>query len=267
MLAFQMCEPFRLNDIAPEQLAETLCQRCLDWKSEAVILSHDIHAADWNAQNKEFVCWYISECWGSLKCRQEKPQFLIFFNMIYPARPGTSLFSRILRRRYSKKQIIEQLRQLHEHSGDPCEMIAEFRSVERQDVHCWLNRYANYCDEPKRLDILDRLFQEQGRSIECRPMRIVQKALEEFVKEQERVMMEREGLGHVSQTPSSPPPLRLSSMKRKALEQNLERYQKQYEAVSQQKRHDLNAGNQVALQDQLDELEQKIRDIEQELGM
>ncbi|GAK52162.1 hypothetical protein U14_03413 [Candidatus Moduliflexus flocculans] len=45
------------------------------------------------------------------------------------------------------------------------------------------------------------------------------------------------------------------------------RYQKQYEAVSQQKMNELNAMNQVALQNQLDDLERKMQEIEQQLAV
>jgi len=265
MLASEICEPFLLNDITPERLAETLAQHCLQWKYDAVILAHDIHAADWNAQNERFARWYISECWGTLRCHHDMPQFLIFFNMVYPVQHGNSLFARLLRGGSSKARIVEQLRRLHETSGDPdpCQMLEEFRSVQREDVHNWFIKHG-YCDETAWLDILNSLFQEQGRPVERRPMSIVQKALEAFVKAQERVMMEREGWGQYSQVLPTPPP-RVSDIKREKLEQDLEQYRKQYEAASQQKRHDLNAGNQISLQSQIDDIEQKMRDIEQTL--
>jgi len=58
----------------------------------------------------------------------------------------------------------------------------------------------------------------------------------------------------------------VNDLKRKRLEQELKLYQTQYEAVSQQKMNDLNAMNQVALQNQLDDLERKMQEIEQQLA-
>ncbi len=266
MLANDLCAPFLLNDITPEHLAETLCERCMLWKDEAVILIHDIHAADWNAQNEEFVRWYISECWGRLECRDDLPQVLIFFNMIYPVRHGNSLFSRFFRRTPSKKRIAEHVRKLHETAGDPdpCQMLEEFRSVEREDVHNWFVRHG-YGDEPARLELLDRLFQEQGHPVERKPMSVIQKALERFVKEQGRLMAAQEERGQYPQASSASPLSRLSDVKRERLQRDMEQYRKQYEAVSQQKRNDVNAMNQISLQSQMDEIEQNMRDIEREL--
>ena len=58
----------------------------------------------------------------------------------------------------------------------------------------------------------------------------------------------------------------VNDMKRKRLEQELERYQQQYDAVSQQKMNDVNAMNQVNQQHQLDELERNMREIERQLS-
>ncbi len=58
----------------------------------------------------------------------------------------------------------------------------------------------------------------------------------------------------------------VSELKRKSLEQQFAQYQKQHEAVLQQKMSDLNAMNQVTLQNQLDDLERKMQEIEQQLS-
>ena len=68
------------------------------------------------------------------------------------------------------------------------------------------------------------------------------------------------------QIPPSQQRSSVSELKRKRLEQDLAQYQQQYEAVSEQKRNDLNAMNQVALQNQLDYLEREMQKIEQQLS-
>ena len=69
----------------------------------------------------------------------------------------------------------------------------------------------------------------------------------------------------IAETPIAAPRSSVSDLKRKRLEQELAQYQQQYEAVSQQKLHELNAMNQVALQNQLDYLEREMQKIEQQL--
>lgn len=69
----------------------------------------------------------------------------------------------------------------------------------------------------------------------------------------------------IAETPIAAPRSSVSDLKRKRLEQDLAQYQQQYEAVSEQKRNDLNAMNQVALQNQLDYLEREMQKIEQQL--
>lgn len=68
-------------------------------------------------------------------------------------------------------------------------------------------------------------------------------------------------------TPPAKPRSTVNELKRKSLEQQFANYQKQYEAVSQQKMSDLNAMNQIALQNQLDDLERKMQEIEQQLAV
>ena len=67
-------------------------------------------------------------------------------------------------------------------------------------------------------------------------------------------------------TPPSKPRSTVNELKRKSLEQQFANYQKQYEAVLQQKMNDLNTMNQVTLQNQLDDLERKMQEIEQQLA-
>lgn len=71
-----------------------------------------------------------------------------------------------------------------------------------------------------------------------------------------------EAVSAVAPKPSS----LIQKMERERLEKEFAHYQKQYDAVSQQKLNDLNAMHQAPLQNQLDQLTQKMQEIEQQLA-
>ena len=60
--------------------------------------------------------------------------------------------------------------------------------------------------------------------------------------------------------PPATPSIRLNALKRQALEQQFAHYEKQYHAVSQQLVSDLNAMHQIPLQNQRDQLAQKMQE-------
>ena len=78
-------------------------------------------------------------------------------------------------------------------------------------------------------------------------------------------------LGYVPESaPAAPPvtpPTRLNALKRQTLEQQFAHYEKQYHAVTQQLISDLNAMHQIPLQNQRDQLAQKMQEIEQQLAL
>ena len=97
--------------------------------------------------------------------------------------------------------------------------------------------------------------------------RRIEKGRQEVECGQSYTMVNVRGLiDDVLNSPDTAPRSSVNEMKRKRLEQELERYQQQYDAVSQQKMNDINAMNQVKQQNQLDDLERKMRDIEQQLS-
>ena len=71
-----------------------------------------------------------------------------------------------------------------------------------------------------------------------------------------------EAVSAVAPKPSS----LIQKMERERLEKEFAHYKKQYDAVSQQKLDDLNAMHQAPLQNQLDQLTQKMQEIEQQLA-
>ena len=71
-----------------------------------------------------------------------------------------------------------------------------------------------------------------------------------------------EAVSAVAPKPSS----LIQKMERERLEKEFAHYQKQYDAVSQQKLNDLNAMHQAPLQNQLDQLTQKMQEIAQQLA-
>ncbi len=74
-------------------------------------------------------------------------------------------------------------------------------------------------------------------------------------------------LGYVPESAPATPLTRLNALKRQTLEQQFAHYAKQYHAVTQQLISDLNAMNQIPLQNQRDQLAQKMQEIEQQLAL
>jgi Domain of unknown function (DUF4062)/inactive STAND len=122
-----------------------------------IILQHEIRAAEWNQTAKSLLEWYL-QFWDATGRLAPKPQFLIFFNVLYPPRIDERSWRAWLKlSRFERKRIetqligICQLRQdaLNLEGQDkacPCLLLKELSCIEREQVMDWFRRHKIYDD-------------------------------------------------------------------------------------------------------------------------
>jgi len=175
-------QAFDVSEFEPRLLTllQTLSQR-LD-KYAAVIIRHDLHASRWDRRQCRLLLWYIKECWGVLPYHDAMPQFVIFFNIIYPP-PPRALWEKLRPHAISKTALVKELCALHNSTGapDPCQLLQELNPITREHVYEWfsLNRIYEQWQWKKHLDAI---FSEHGRPVLARPMADIEEYLQELVK-------------------------------------------------------------------------------------
>lgn len=157
-------------------------------KRYIIIISHSIAAAYWDKHHKKLIDWYINDYWAALESGRNTPQFLIFLNIEYQStgKPGgfQSLFHF---KGHRKKAIQKALARYGDNRDDPCPCLfieKELRGVNRQHVKDWFDDHRIGLNTLERQQVLDNIFGSQ----ETMPMAVVEAALEDLLKEQQRLI-------------------------------------------------------------------------------
>ena len=121
-----------------------------------VVLTHEIRAAQWNQNVRHLLGWYF-QFWDAVGKLGPKPQFLIFFSIIYPPVANRSWRNLFRLTGFDKKRVEEELNQLckarlNRSDGAtpsdlcPCLLFDELSCVERDEVMNWFRRHKIYDD-------------------------------------------------------------------------------------------------------------------------
>lgn len=184
---FMEFEPTYMNDNLSATALSNLSFLSLN---PLIIIQHEIRATRWDAFTEELITWYLNEFWASIDVNANKPQFLIFLNIIYPK----ALLIRRLkvwmkRKRFDKNRVQKRLKQIisSDNSGCPCLMFEELLPITLDDVKDWFSIHNIYDSEKIRQELAERIFKTaDGRFAEYKSMADIEHDLniihQEFLK-------------------------------------------------------------------------------------
>lgn len=175
----QFADPYRDVDLS----ATALSKLAGDTQKRLIVLKHTIHAADCNDMTWELIKWCLSY-WAEMVVDISRPQFIIFFNIIYPkSEPsGRFTFWRVFTR-FNKKPIKDSLDEVSttHNAGLPCLLLDELPPVRQKHVEDWFTEYEDKggFSLGTRQDVLRGLFRSDE---DVQKMEEVELALERLVK-------------------------------------------------------------------------------------
>lgn len=156
-----------------------------------VILQHEIRGVRWDKGTTSVLAWYL-HFWDEVSACRPAPQFLLFFNIVYP--PPERYKSRwklwLRGGRFDKKRIERELDELQqtrqalveadqEGRTCPCLFMTELSCVEWDSVMSWFGQHRVYDDMKIWQDKCKEIF----RISECRPMAEVEHELKRIHRE------------------------------------------------------------------------------------
>lgn len=144
---------------------------------KVIVLRHEIRAERWNSEDRALLEQYL-RFWNDVQTRSPAPQFVIFFNLIYPEKPSSFLRWPISRGRFDRGAFSRELQQLFDESKSPNLLLEELPRIEEQHVMAFFARHG-ILDESDRLDWCEELF--RGRRF--LPMKEVEQALKKLLNQ------------------------------------------------------------------------------------
>lgn len=175
----QFADPYRDSDFS----ANALSKLAGDTQKRLIVLKHTIHAADCTEVTWQLVKWYLSY-WAEMEVDISRPEFIVFFNIVYPkSEPaGRFTFWRAFTR-FKKKPIKVSLQEIStkHNAGLPCLLLEELPPVRQKHVEDWFTEYEDKggFSLETRQDVLRRLFRSDE---DLQKMEEVELALERLVK-------------------------------------------------------------------------------------
>jgi hypothetical protein len=138
--------------------AQALSDQASKLLSALVVIRHNIYADRWTTTMRKLIMWYL-DYWSAIKNNASGPQFLIFFNIIYPARVNSRWKTFLKFRTFDKQYVeraLEDIRTSHS-SACPCLIIKELVPPKQYEVEDWFSRHNIY-DLKTQSDYLNRIF-------------------------------------------------------------------------------------------------------------
>lgn len=140
---FTEFEPGYLDDDLSATALSKLAARTLQ---PVIVVRHNLYASSWNKEVRSLLVWYLGY-WAEIKQQGLEPQFVIFFNVIYPGVRGLGKWKTFIRSLRSNKSSIQQelIEICHRFkSVCPSLMLKELAPPKQHDVDDWFRRHNIY---------------------------------------------------------------------------------------------------------------------------
>jgi serine/threonine protein kinase len=164
--------------------------------SPLIVIQHRIHASRWDRMTAALIEWYLT-FWSDIVSKASTPQFLIFFNIIYPKESPPSWWKVILKaKQFDKERIERELQDIcsHRSAGLPCLMLRELLPVKPDEVKDWFS-LNNIHSEKARYELLERIFTtDDGRIAEHKSMADIEYELQRLVESIQQTFIRARGL-------------------------------------------------------------------------
>lgn len=145
-----------------------------------VVLQHEIQATQWD---RELLDGYL-RFWDAIAGLSPKPQFLVFFSVLYPPESAHRSWRTFFKQsRFDKRRIEKDLMDICRVRQDgapltdgercPCILIKELECIERDEVMKWFRRHKVYDD----WNIWQRKCNEIFKDSRCRNMADIESEL------------------------------------------------------------------------------------------
>jgi uncharacterized protein DUF4062/iSTAND domain-containing protein len=141
MLFSQFDMNYKSMDLSATALSK-LAQKSL---TRLIVFKHTISALRCDEATWRLIEWYLSY-WAAMEVEISRPQFVIFFNIIYPkAEPAVWYKPWTLAGKFSKEPIKKSLLEIssNRNSGLPCLLLKEVTPLGQKEVQDWFSEYED----------------------------------------------------------------------------------------------------------------------------
>ena len=128
--------------------------------SPLVIVQHDFNSESWDETSSELLRWYVKNYWHEFKSRDNVPQFVIFFCLIYKKEEQAGLITRLLKQPNHAKEILSSIKDVFEEKDTECpgKIIKELTSPKLREVKDWLKHHKLCMNEILQQKIIEKIF-------------------------------------------------------------------------------------------------------------
>ena len=182
-LQFELFRQFADRYKGNDYTATSLSKLAAETQKRLIVIKHTVYAADCTDLSWDLIKWCLS-FWASMEIDQSRPQFIIFFNVVYPrSEPINPLKFWRAFTKFNKEQVKEKLKDIstRNSAGLPCLLLEELPAVQQKHVEEWFAEYQDKGDISleTRHKILSGLFPSENALTRMEEVEI---ALERLVR-------------------------------------------------------------------------------------